>query len=48
MLAHDAEPTGSTHVHHSAPVNVPETRTGLVRTIHRPRRSMPRTNPDPT
>ena len=24
MLAHDAEPTGSTHVHHSALVNVPE------------------------
>ncbi len=24
MLAHAAEPTGSTHVHHSALVNVPE------------------------
>src|SRR3712207_1718563 len=35
-LAHDAEPTGSTHVHHSAPVNVPEATTGLVRTTPPP------------
>ena len=35
MLAHDAEPTGSTHVHHSALVNVPETPASLVRAIHR-------------
>src|SRR4028119_2199461 len=39
MLAHDAEPTGSTHVHHSPLVNVPETLTSLVRTIHPPRRT---------
>ncbi len=37
MLAHDHEPTGSTHVHHSPLVNVPETLTSLVRTIHPPR-----------
>jgi len=36
MLAHDAEPTGSTHVHHSALVNVPEATADLVRTTPPP------------
>jgi hypothetical protein len=46
-LAHDAEPTGSTHVHHSALVKDPEAPTSLARTT-RPRTArVPRANPDP-